>query len=334
MTWELIRLNEGPGTVAPGPAAAPYDGHDIAASAYGSNTWPSSPGSQIHFAYIDANGNIQDIYGAMFKGNNWTYEWTRQQLTNAPARSSGVPSVNAKCQDALDPAIGGLHISVWGTQLHFTYFTAHGYIHDVFYADADSRWHSQTINGENGVSGGSAVRAAGGLDDDGILVVGSMHVCTYNGQQHFAYIDSDGNVQDVWWDGVTWHLQQITNVNAAGTVVAEQLCYKGDTPQARSNLFVCAYHNQQHFVYLDSHHLIQDVWYDGYGGWHLQQINGTAPSVRGEWIAVPSAPPAGAGGDVFVCTYHDQMHVTYAEANGRIHDVWCEGDGGWHLQQI
>jgi hypothetical protein len=39
--------------------------------------------------------------------------------------------------------------------------------------------------------------------------LGSVVVSIYNGQQHFTYLDSNDNIQDVWYGG-GWNLQQLT----------------------------------------------------------------------------------------------------------------------------
>jgi hypothetical protein len=103
-------------------------------------------------------------------------------------------------------------------------------------------------------------------------------------------------------------------------------------PSAAGSTFVCAYNRQQHFAYLDAGGNIQDCWYDGSGGWHLQQINnGTGPAVPGEDVATDG--PAAAG-DLFVSVYNDQQHFTYRDASGNIQDCWHDGSGEWNLQQI
>jgi hypothetical protein len=81
-------------------------------------------------------------------------------------------------------------------------------------------------------------------------------------------------------------------------------------------VFVCQYNNQQHFAYLDAGGNIQDCWYDGSGGWHLQQIN------NGGMTPGPSA----AGG-AFVCVYNRQQHFAYRDADGNIWDSWWSVPG-------
>jgi hypothetical protein len=39
----------------------------------------------------------------------------------------------------------------------------------------------------------------------------TMSVSVYGNQQHFAYLDASGNVEDAFFDGSSWHLQKINN---------------------------------------------------------------------------------------------------------------------------
>src|SRR5260370_41243912 len=38
----------------------------------------------------------------------------------------------------------------------------------------------------------------------------SLFVSVYDGQQHFTYRDSTGGLQDAWWGGSSWNLQQLS----------------------------------------------------------------------------------------------------------------------------
>src|SRR5437868_4756378 len=113
-------------------------------------------------------------------------------------------------------------------------------------------WSSQNIN-NGAVSSGPA--AAG---DIGYKVF----VCVYTDQQHFSYLDANGNIQDAWCDCAgNWHLQKINNGGMT------------PGPSAVGGLFVSVYNDQHHFSYLDADGNIQDCWYDCSGNWHLQKIN-------------------------------------------------------------
>jgi hypothetical protein len=68
--------------------------------------------------------------------------------------------------------------------------------------------------------------------------VGDLFVCVYNDQQHFAYRDGSGNIQDAWYGTDGWHLQQITNGPAA---VTGEYIILTPGPAARGDLFVSVY---------------------------------------------------------------------------------------------
>ncbi len=224
-----------------------------------------------------------------------------------------------------------------------------------------------------------------------------LFVSVYNNQQHFTYLDANGNLQDCWYGG-GWNLQQINNANGSGaTVAGEPVAAAQATAAAAGGFFVCQYNNQDHFAYLDVNGNIQDCWYDG--SWNLQQINRGAgchgrgragdderagrggrpvrervqrpaalllprrprqrpgllvrrpqqpvePAAdqqrqlfrrnrRGRADARPRRQTAAAAGGLFVCQYNGQDHFAYLDVNGNIQDCWYDGPTNrWNLQQI
>jgi hypothetical protein len=177
--------------------------------------------------------------------------------------------------------IGGLSVCVYNDQQHFTYRDANGNLQDCWYNGPAGTWNLQQINHGNGPTVAGEYVAT---PQATAAAVGGVFVCVYNDQQHFAYIDASGNVQDCWYDGA-WNLQQINRGNGP-TVAGEFVATNG--PAASGELFVCVYNNQQHFTYRDANGNLQDCWYDG--AWHLQQINhGNGPTVPGEYVATPQA---------------------------------------------
>ena len=161
----------------------------------------------------------------------------------------------------------------------------------------------------------------------------NLFVSVYIGQQHFTYRDKNGNLQDCWYGGDGWHLQQINDAGGAGaTVPGEYIAVPLGTAAAVGGVFACPYNDQHHFAYLDANGNIQDCWYDGpQDTWKLQQINrGNGPSVPGEYVATDGPV---AVGDLFVTVYIGQQHFTYRDTNGNLQDCWY-GSDGWHLQQI
>ena len=248
---------------------------------------------QQHFAYLDASGNVQD---AFWDGNSW-----HLQKINNGGTTQG------------PKAVGNLFVCAYQNQQHFAYLDASGNVQDAFYDGNSNSWHLQKIN-----NGGTT---------HGPKAVGNLFVSVYKDQQHFAYLDASGNVQDAFWDGNSWHLQKI---NTGGTTQG---------PKAVGNLFVSAYQNQQHFAYLDASGNVQDAFYDGNSNsWRLQKINngGTThgPKAVGNLfvsVYMYKGPPIGP--PVPLIELGDQQHFAYLDASGNVQDAFWDGNS-WHLQKI
>jgi uncharacterized protein YdeI (BOF family) len=295
---------------------------------------------QQHFAHLDASGNIRDVW---YDGS----EWHLQQITNAEGPGPAVPAVPVVSPRPTPPAEGDLFVSVYSGQHHFAYRDASGNIQDAWYDG--SEWHLQQITNADG-RGPTAPAVPVVSPRPTPPAEGDLFVSVYGGQHHFAYRDASGNIQDVWYDGSKWDLQQITNAGGLGPTVlavpavpgvpavpAVPVVSPGTTPPAKGDLFVSVYGGQHHFAYRDASGNIQDAWYDG-SEWHPQQITNaggggrTVPTETGLYITSPAPTPA-AKGDLFVSVYGGQHHFAYRDASGNIQDVWYDGSE-WHPQQI
>jgi hypothetical protein len=99
--------------------------------------------------------------------------------------------------------------------------------------------------------------------------ISNLFVCTFADEQHFAYIDENGSIQDCWYNGKTnsWNLQQINNANGRGpTVPGEPVaCPQATAGGGVPGVFVCAFRDQQHFAYIDGSGNIQDCFWTGGG---------------------------------------------------------------------
>jgi hypothetical protein len=192
-------------------------------------------------------------------------------------------------------------VSVFGEQQHFAYVDVAGTVWDAWYDGSSDSWSLQQIN-------------AGGLTN-GPAAVGRLFVSVFGKQQHFAYVDLAGTLQDVWYDGETnhWSVQQI---NAGGLT---------NGPAAVSGPFLSVFGEQQHFAYLDNAGAVWDSWYDRENDtWALQKAN-----VGGQTDGNASADRP------FVWINNQQQHFTYVDAAGTIFDAWYDRPNDmWKLQQI
>ena len=320
--WNLQQINNanGKGPTVPG---------EFIASAQATAPAESQPfvcvfNDQQHFTYLDGSGNLQDVW---YDGP--TNRWNLQQINNANGKGATVPGEFIAAAEATAPADGGLFVCTFTDQQHFTYRDANGNLQDVWYDGPTNRWNLQQINNANG--NGPTVPGEFIASAQATAPAESQpFVCVFTDQQHFTYLDGNGNLQDVWYDGPTnrWNLQQINNANGNGpTVPGEFIASAEATAPAEIGLFVSTFTDQQHFTYRDGNGNLQDVWYDGPNNqWNLQQINnanGKGPTVPGEFIAVPSAPAASLI-NPFVCTFTDQQHFVYRSgANpAEVFDCW------------
>jgi hypothetical protein len=157
-----------------------------------------------------------------------------------------------------------------------------------------------------------------------------VFVCAFTNQLHFAYNDDHLNIQDCWYDEATnsWNLQQINDADGNGPTVPGETVVCPKAPGATTGPFICTFGDQQHFAYVDGNLIIQDCWYDGAtNSWNVQQINNDP-------TAVCAQAPEGAS-PPFVCTFGDQQHFAYVDANRNIQDCWYDGaTSSWNLQQI
>jgi hypothetical protein len=293
MGWTLQQLTNN------GIVSAPYL-IPVAGNPATNDLFVSVYNNQQHFAYPDLNTNIQD---AWYDGA----QWHLQSINNG--FSVGV--LNEYAATYGPPAGGDIFVSVYNNQQHFAYLDLNTNIQDAWYDGA--QWNLQQINNPNGPAVLHEYVATNGPG-----AAGSLFVSVYNDQQHFAYIDFRGNIQDAWYDGARWNLQQINNNGVT----------KG--PMQNGPLSVSAYNNQHHFTYIDDFGNIQDAWWDGAKHhWNLQQINGHS---AGEYI-IPTPGPSPAVGGPFVSVYNGQHHFAYIDASGTIWDAFYDG-AQWNLLPI
>ena len=217
--------------------------------------------------------------------------WDLQQLTGPGSRSSKAPPA------ALDPFVVS-----YNAQLHTCYRAEQGNVYDVW-CDASGGWHLQQLTGVGGLS-------------DGPPAAGPPFALQYDAQMHVLYRGVDDIIYDVWYDGSgNWHEQAI---NGGGNAVS-------GAPRANGDPVAVHYDAQMHVLYRDGNDLIQDVFYDGSGGWHTQTLNGPQGIITDATTAVEN--PA-------VIQYHAQMHVCYRDGGGLVQDILYDGSGGWHWQTI
>ena len=306
-----------------------------------SDVFVSVYGNQQHIIYRDTTGNIQDVY---YDGNNWNL----LQLTGLNAPTCPQPPLctakNSIINNAGPPPAGNVFASVYNNQLHVMYRDTTGNIQDVSYNGNNS--NLQQLTGTQPTLGNEPI-----VSNAGPPAAGDAFVSVFTGELHDIYRDTTGNIQDVYYDGNNWNLQQLTGTQP--TLGTEHIVSNAGPPAA-GDAFALAYHTpsvafvpgvtEHHVMYRDITGNIQDVWYDAIKNeWNLQQLTGTQPTLATEPIVnnagVNTAGPPPAG-NVFAFNYTNPplytssaMHVIYKDTFSSIQEVWHDGEV-WGLQQI
>jgi hypothetical protein len=163
-------------------------------------------GDQLHFAYVDTKGNIQDCW---YDGP--TGRWNLQQINNAGGNG---PTVHGEAMACPQATASPLHttsprnlttsafVCAFGDQQHFAYVDGNLNIQDCWYDGPTGRWNLQQINnaGGNGPTVHGEAMACPQATA-GPLETASPFVCAFGDQLHFAYVDTNGNIQDCYWTG-------------------------------------------------------------------------------------------------------------------------------------
>jgi len=221
--WNLQQINNGGVTNGPAAVAGPFVG------VYQ---------DQVHFAYIDAAGNIMDSW---YNGNGWAV-----QKINAGGNTSGRAAL-----------VGGpvSLVSIWtdpsNTQQHFTYLGNDSAIYDAFWNSKSNGWELQKINAGGNTSGPAASS--------------SPFACVFHTQQHVGYQAGSGDIYDSFYDGDGhWSVQKINN----GGLTNGPSAAAGTYPY----IWVDPSNTQQH-SYRGSDQAIYDAYWDSNKNtWTLQKL--------------------------------------------------------------
>jgi hypothetical protein len=312
-TWTLLQINGGDLGAPPAGSASPF---------------LCTFGNQLHFIYLDQNLKLQDCFvDGVPTGSPSPPQWQLRQI-NGP----NPPTVSEALVCPRAPQVGeaSLQASKWpgfavrtlGDQLHFTYIDAQFNVQDCYYDDSNPTlpWPLQQINNSEGL--GPTVT---GPPPESVACTAAtasascLFVCTFGNQQHCVYVDGANNLWDVYNDGdaTQWKVQRINGGGVPTPQPAPSLIEGGTA-------FVCTFGNTLHFTYIDSANNLQDCFYDSdVDQWFLQQINGGQPTVQGESVRFPDAPPVSTVVNAwFVCEFGDQLHFIYVDDNNNLQDCW------------
>src|ERR1017187_9324599 len=135
------------------------------------------------------------------------------------------------------------------------------------------------------------------------------------GTQHVNYRGEDGNIYELWCDSNGgWHLNPLSKTTGGAPSPAA-----GD-PKG----YAFEAQGTQHVNYRGEDGNIYELWWDS-SGWHLNPLS---KAVGG----VPSPPAGNPEGYAFEA--EGTQHVNYRGEDGNIYELWCDSNGGWHLNPL
>ena len=137
------------------------------------------------------------------------------------------------------------------------------------------------------------------------------------GTQHVVHIAYDGHVIELWSDSSGWHHNDLSIAAGAPTVT-------NDSRGNRAAGYVFAAEGTQHVFYVPSDCHVHELWWDGGGGWHHNDLTNVVPGTSLSLVQGPCA---------FVFDAEGTQHVDYVASDFHVHELWWQ-NGAWHHNDI
>jgi hypothetical protein len=143
---------------------------------------------------------------------------------------------------------------------------------------------------------------------------------SFNRQQHVMYIGVDNDVHELFFDGSTWHHQDLTQLTASPQVAANARALTG---------YQTTFNNQEHvdFVSADGH--VRELFFDT--SWHANDLTQSARVIDASTpLAVTSSALTG-----YQTTFNNQHHVDYISADGHVRELFLSvGSTQWNPRDL
>jgi Peptidase A4 family/Fungal fucose-specific lectin len=246
--------------------------------------------SQQHVNYTDPAGDVHELY---YDGTDWLHN-----DLSVLADATGLPV-------AAGSALAG-YATEYNSQQHVNYLDVSGNVHELY--DDGSGWKHNDLTG---IAAGDPPSAAPGSALAG-------YSTEYNKQQHVNYLDTAGNVHELYNDdGGGWKHNNLTMIASGSPPPA--------VPGGLLTGYQTKYNSQQHVNYLDASGNVHELYNDG-GGWKHNDLTA---------IALGSPPPAVPGSALhgYPTEYNSQQHVNYLDGSGNVHELVFEG-GQWQHNNL
>jgi hypothetical protein len=139
------------------------------------------------------------------------------------------------------------HLTGWNKQQHVIFVDSGGHVIEVYNQNGSGTWHPRDLV-KLASQNSSNVPPAG--DPNGTTARDVTSYSTdWNNQQHVDYVDANGNVNELYFDGSAWrHNNLMQQANTTSRAAVTQLASHATS-----------WNNQQHVFYLDSDNHINEL---------------------------------------------------------------------------
>lgn len=254
------------------------------------NCGSSPANNQQHVNYIDSSGQVHEL---VFAGSKWSVNNLTQMAGATP-----YPAAPWSLMDGYETTFNSQF------QQHVNFVGAAGHVRELLYTG--SNW---TTNDLTDLSHAITVPGHGAL---------AGYQSLWNNQQHVNFIDSSGQVHELWFQvGGSWSANNLSELAGATANPA--------APWSPLAGYVTPWNNQLHVNYIDVNGHIHELWYSNSGGWQHNDLTELANAED-----FPAAGPPLIGGirgrgsplASYATLYNNQSHVDYLDSYGHVHELY------------
>lgn len=210
-------------------------------------------------------------------------------------------------------------VFVWPSRrtLHVVYLGTDTQIHELFSSDGGQTWQHTDFATLGAPAAQIGSNPVGFIWHAPPFGYGGFGNAADEDSEHIFYVDTQGLIQELWFDGVNWHLRSPDPTTASGGPVA------GGNPTAYAYNPPGDTENTMHVIYrdLDSDH-IHELFLNGYDDQPSWQHNDlTAIAANGPALPI-NGDPSG-----YVFWVEGTQHVAYRGIDNKVHELYF----GWDV---
>jgi hypothetical protein len=226
------------------------------------------PSGEQHWGFVGANGDVYNLYWSSSAGYHF----------NDASAAANAPKAYSSALTSYTLASGEQH---WG------FIGTNGDVYNLYWSPSSSY-----LVADASAAAGAPQAASGALTSFTLP----------SGEQHWAYIGTNGDVYDLYWSGGTYYVANISAATGA--------------PQAASGALTSFTlpSGEEHWAYIGTNGDVYDLYWSG-GTYYIANIS-----------AATGAPQAASGALTSFTLPSGEQHWGYIGTNGDVYNLyWSAG---------